>query len=83
MGLQQQLQQTGMGMGLQQPGGMGMGMGQPLQQPAMGMGLQQPTQPSADPLAVLNDLTVSLDSIQPGKYNMHVYTFVHVHRTMH
>lgn len=78
MGLQQQ-QQTGMGMGLQQPGGIGMGMGQPLQQPAMGMGLQQPTQPSGDPLAVLNDLIVSLDSIQPGKQNMHV----HVHCTMH
>ena len=53
-------------MGLQQPGGMG--MGQPLQQPVMGMGLQQPTQPNADPLAVLNDLFVSLDSIQPGNY---------------
>ena len=75
MGLQQQPQQTGMGMGLQQPGGIGMGMGQPLQQPAMGMGLQQPTQPSADPLAVLNDLTVSIDSIQPGTCTcMHVYT---------
>lgn len=68
MGLHQQQpqQQTGMGMGLQQPGGMG--MGQPLQQPIMGMGLQQPTQPNADPLAVLNDLFVSLDSIQPGNY---------------
>ena len=64
----QQPQQTGMGIGWQQPGGIG--MGQPLQQPAMGMGLQQPTQPSADPLAVINDLFVSLDSIQPGKPTM-------------
>lgn len=69
------LPQTGMGMqGLQQPN-MGMGpqqpvarMGQP--QPVMGMGLQPAmSQPNADPLAVLNDLFVSLDSIQPGKNN--------------
>ena len=67
------LQQPNMGMGLQQPN-MGMGSQQPvmgmgLQQPVMGMGFQQPAVAplvNADPLAVLNDLHVSLDSIQPG-----------------
>ena len=80
MGLQQPPPPTGMGMGmgLQQPVGIGMGQPQP---PVMGMGLQQPivgAPPTADPLAALNDLFVSLDSIQPGKpahYTlMHVYT---------
>ena len=70
--------QPGIGMGLQQPN-LGMGLQQPVmgmgqQQPVMGMGLQQPpnmaSKPNADPLAVLNDLFVSLDSIQPGKVHV-------------
>lgn len=72
------MQQSSMGMGLQQPGGMG--MGQPLQQPAMGMVLQQPPQMNGDPLAVLNDLFVSLDSIQPGKSRKYLL-YIHVQVT--
>ena len=54
--------QPNMGMGLQPPM---MGMGQ--QQPVMGMGLHQMTPAVAvDPLAVLDNVFVSLDSIQPG-----------------
>ena len=83
------LQQPNMGMGFQQPVmGMGqqpvMGTGQqPVlgmgQQPILGMGLQQPPSAvstlNADPLAVLNDLFIPLDSIQPG-----MYMYMDVHR---
>lgn len=85
------LQQPGIGMGLQQPN-MAMGFQQPVmgigQQPVLGMGLQQPPSAvsplNADPLAVLNDLFIPLDSIQPGTYfaNLDCLTMHHVHENV-
>ena len=74
---------TGIGMGLQQPN-MGMGLQQPImgmgQQPVIGMGLQQPVV-NADPLTVLNDLHVSMDSIQPGMTRLVMCQYLEQHTT--